>query len=115
MSWVANSGAKMAITATARITVPPNITDGLERSARHDSQSCCARACHDDVGTGSLSQADSETERDTLSDMGPQRVRGSKTRYSRSQTMLMPMKITPIRMVQPTTAFMSPASSALVR
>src|SRR6202047_4108286 len=70
MSWVANSGAKMAMTATARMTVPPNITDGLERSTRHDSQSCCARACHDEVGTGALSQADSETGWGKLSAMG---------------------------------------------
>src|ERR1700737_3581832 len=66
MSWVANSGAKMAITATARMTVPPNITDGLDRGPRHDSQSCCARACHDEVGTGSLSPTDRETGRGLL-------------------------------------------------
>src|ERR1700682_565537 len=70
MSCVANSGAKMAMTATARMTVPPNITDGLERSTRHDSHSCCARACHGEVGTGALSQADSETGCELLSATG---------------------------------------------
>src|SRR5882672_6678988 len=70
MSCVANSGAKMAMTATARMTVPPNITDGLERSTRHDSHSCCARACYDEVGTGALSRADSETGCEMLSATG---------------------------------------------